>query len=53
VTPASGDPLERTLATLGQDEFSTAVEQGRRMTLAEAMELIAELGDDVNTPRAS
>lgn len=46
-------PLERAQAALDPVEFATAFERGRRMTLAEAMELIAELGETVNMPPVS
>jgi hypothetical protein len=46
-------PLEQARAALDPDEFAAAFERGRRMTLAEAMELIAEVGDAVSRPRAS
>jgi tetratricopeptide (TPR) repeat protein len=49
----NADPLGQARAALGPEEFATAVERGRRMTLAEAMELIAEVGDAVSTPPAS
>jgi hypothetical protein len=46
----NAEPLEHARAALDPDEFDAAFERGRRMTLAEAMELIADLGDAVNAP---
>jgi hypothetical protein len=50
---SDAEPLERTRAVLDDAALADAVERGRRMSLAEAMELIADLGDEVSTPPAS
>jgi hypothetical protein len=41
---AGADPLERARASLHPDEFTDALELGRRMTLGETMDLVVGLG---------